>query len=52
MEKIIELADIQKALAEVEKYRENENPISDESISVILEVLSVAELELTKDKQK
>lgn len=52
MEKIIELADIQKALAEVEKYRENENPISDESIGVILEVLSVAKLELIKDTQK
>lgn len=50
MGKIIELADIQKALAEVEKYRENENPIGDESIDVIIEVLSIAELELTKNK--
>ncbi|MCI8409475.1 MAG: hypothetical protein HFJ09_09445 [Lachnospiraceae bacterium] len=50
MGKVIKLADIRKALDEVEKNRGNVFPISDKSIDVILEVLSVAELELTKSK--
>lgn len=50
MEKIIGLADIRKALDEVEKNRGNVLSISSKSFDVILEVLSVAELELTKSK--
>lgn len=48
----IKLCNIEKALEEAEKYRENKSSITNESIEVIVEVLSVAKLELIKDTQK